>query len=280
MPYHSSKNYYRAEQEEDNDIFTEKEWKEIEEGYNRSYETFHWKYRNRPWDDIDSHIKEYSYCPWNDCVCKKRTSLYYNRWLAAFDTFWVGAVRRKAMFKLLQKGNAICVCCQTSACPHAGCRCEACYDYEQNKNLKELIKENFTPQEILETLQQHLLEKNCWCYERVRSHILLRKIDTYLRPQDSAIVTIPILSEGDIITPCVKDILERCYRNQMKEFHDTIERNWKQLLLERYGMTLEEYKQKRIERQHQLEELNKGNEIKKEPPQKFVRVRMTREELF
>ncbi len=223
--------------------------------YKAELEEYH-KLEEKEWDNWE-HFYDY----WSDGECASHCDCQKNTWSSAFDTKWTNVRRHtyevpKATF------------------PHRDCPCDFCKEYVKAGYSKEGIKENFTDQEILETLQEHLVKTNCWCYERAQSHMLLRQISRMLKPRrSSSIVFIPPEYEHNVLTPCVIRILSSKLYHQLEALHDQVEENKKRALLAKYGVTLEEYKQTRIERQVMLDELQKVEPKQEVSKQKFFKVR-------
>ena len=139
---------------------------------------------------------------------------------------------------------------------------------------KELIEEYFTPQQILETLQIHLKETNCWCYNRIQNAITRDRIVRARRC--SSDVIIPGILDTNHIPPCVVKILDKQLGQEIHAFHRQRDLNEKRELLTKYGRTLEDYTTFRRERP----DICQGaTESESQPPtnalpeQKFIKVK-------
>ena len=127
--------------------------------------------------------------------------------------------------------------------------CDFCYEYNTQQDRRNLIESYFTPQQILEALQKHLQDTNCWCYQRVKSHELQRRVDTLLRPRrSSSVVQIPKQYEEDVMTPCIVKLLDKQLGQEIRILHELKVRNEKIAVLAKYGLTLDEYHKIRIEK--------------------------------
>lgn len=208
------------------------------------------KLEEKEWEYWE-HEKDY----WDDRLCGSSCCCKDNTWSSAFDTDWTKSVGK-----------------YTARKPR--CSCDFCYEYQRDSDRKKFVHKNFTDKEILETLQGHLRETNCWCYERVRSHILKNRVSKWLHPRRSSLpVYIPNEYQEDVLTDCVVQRLDFKLRAQYLQLHQDMELSAKNSLLAKYGLTLEEYKQTRIERQVMLDELQKVEPKQNVSKQKFYKVR-------
>ena len=225
MPMHTSKNYYKAEQE----YFEQKTWDQWTNG------TCKW-------------CRRYSYCFCDD---------YYDDYYVEHNHYGSWSNTYPYQFDC-----------------GAYTPCEFCYEYKTTHDRKSLIEEYFTPQQILETLQTHLQDTNCWCYERGRTHVLRRRVNSMLHPRRSSIdVSIPKEYEPDVMTDCVIRILDKQLGNEVKALHEYKVRNEKMDVLAKYGLTLDDYNKIRIENQTLYESMNVQENPIVLPKQKFIKVK-------
>jgi hypothetical protein len=214
MPYHSSKNFHRAQQEE---------LDKVED-----------KYWENPHKNFEHHIHiydrySYSDCDWY-CPCKEY------KWSRAFNTSWVEFIG-------LRKSTEDCFCCNKTDCPYRGCACDLCYMYKKLQYTRNVVKEFFPTQQIL--------DMDAPSDPRVFNKKELYQIalsSEHLEPVDINFTFI----KRTTIDKCWKILQE-----ELKEYHQQKEKRELVEMLAKYGLTLEEHQKLKQKRRLHKELLRK-----------------------
>ncbi len=266
MPLHSSKNYYKAELDQ-NEQDEEKEWQNI----CNSFFTGH-----------------SSHCRWAyECACRDVI------WSNAFNTEWTKNIGYSATSR--------CKYCfdeqyrPLKVCPHIRCSCDYCYEMKHWGAI-EIVKKYFTPEQILEynsslpvkyqklycTTCDRIYHENIRslynnglglvCMNRVFSinefnyRYCLNKI--IICPMDKIIKTINLYKHllsactppveikeinMDMISGVTLEYFMNHHKQTILEYHQQEKQKEQKELLNKYGVGLEEYKKYRLERQLQIE---------------------------
>lgn len=239
MPFHSSTNFYKAEQEE------------FDRHRRERWVSFPYKRRHYLYYD-DDYYKDKYYQPSYDCMCS------------------IGEVCRNC----INEKEPSCACCYRLKidCKYS-CKdssCEICYDYTTTRDRIELIQDSFESDEILETIQTHLKEIYCWCYNRIENAIKRDRIIRHLRTRrSSSDVFIPDIYTPNYISPCVVRILDNQLGKEVHRLHQQRDLNERLALLEKYGLTLDDYK---AYLEKEKEEVVVETKPQK-PKQKFIKVK-------
>lgn len=268
MPQHSSKNYYKAEMDQ-NEQDEEKEWQNI----CHSFFTGH-----------------SSHCRWAyECSCRDIN------WSNAFNTDWtkdIGYVPKRT-----------CKFCKSS-CPHISCSCDYCYEMSSWSRIN-IVKKYFTPEQILEynnSLPVSELKKYCSKCERIWDVCgwnVLRNYEenicytqtsynydwfnglsySYTYCLNKLVPCTPdliaskkgaynhILSHSmkpfevkeinmDMISEKTLDYFMEHHKQNILDYHEQQQQRDRMELLKKYGLTIEEYKSYRLQRQLQIEAQN------------------------
>ncbi len=219
MPYHSSKNFHRAEQEA-LDKIEEIYWIDNKKFYDHDYD--YWRYY-----DYYEHFQCHdcaSYCP-----CKE-----YN-WNKSFDTEWVKKIG-------MEGGIARCVCCFDFDCPYSRCRCELCYFYRR-RSLRNIVDSCFSAQQIL--------DMDAPSDPRVFIKKELHQIIRSQEPLEPMKINIKYI-KCSTIDKCWNILREELLEyHKQKEMRETLE------MLTKYGLTLEEHEKLKQKRRLHKELLRK-----------------------
>ena len=256
MPLYSTKNVHRA----DFDVRQEQlDWEENDEDYRKDIYNM--------MEIIDSYTECGDRTHWYDSVY----DLFSFRDYSAFDDYWVHEIHNPVRARSWRRLKRWCWRCNTYGCrcSFKYCSCDMCYEYTTTRDRKKLIAKYFSPEQILETLQDHLRTKNCWGCARMKGSLVSkREVTRYLCRRSSSDVFIPQTLEMDCLPLCVVSILDTQFGQEVKELHAQREHNEKCVLLAKYGLTLEDYEASRVKQPIQEESQEKPQEINK-PKQKF-----------
>lgn len=266
MPYHSSTNFYKAELEE-YEYQAHKKW--VDTDMNRCP----WWYLEIYSCDDDDDLFEPCHCSRSESCpkCDWRYSYYSN------------------------PSYTFCNCClrykEDCNYEYKFCSCKDCDAFMNTKCRKKLIQRYFNPQQILQYNTDIVLEhveKHCVsCFHYLRDFLWKhcdkfvhkKVVDKYIESEQFNGVDYPHeMVNMDMMALCVIEVLQKKLRKTIIEKHKQEERKLKEELLAKYGLTYEEYKQFRIQRQLAIEAQMtpppppKGNALVI-PQQKFIKVK-------
>lgn len=202
MPYHSGKNFHRAQQEE---------LEKVEE-----------KYWDNPLKNYDHEYERYRY---HDCVTYCPCKEY--KWSRAFNTSWVEFIG-------LRKSTEDCFCCNKTDCPYRGCPCDLCYMYKKLQYTRNVVKEFFPAQQILDM-------------DAPSDPRVFNKKELY-----QIALSLEYLEPVDINFKFIKrTTIDKCWKilqGELKEYHQQKEKREKIEILSKYGLTLEEHEKAKEKR--------------------------------
>ncbi len=226
MPYHSSKNFHRAQQQE-LDKLEETYWTEFE-----NYGTLRFN-SHIPWYCHANDTRYHSECP-SDCQCRDYS------WDRAFSAKWVKRVGKKS--------DVQCLCCFKEDCRYRGCSCDLCYDLIKLKWKHDVVEKYFSTDEILavdapsdpRVFVPKVDYKNILSGKYQTEGVDVPKINIYRVKLSTIEVFWKILQE------------ELLKQHQQKELEERV------ALLAKYGLTLEDHEKAKEERRLYKEEMRKS----------------------